>query len=231
MLEILYQDEDLIAINKPHDLLVHQSPIARNAEVFAIQLLRDQIGRKVYPAHRLDRKTSGILLFTLEKECDKKLQLQFSNQEVKKVYHALVRGFTAAEGSIDYALKREEDGKIQEAVTHYKTLRYFEIPVVHGNFATSRYSLVEIYPETGRFHQIRKHFAHILHPIIGDRPHGCNKQNKLWKEQFQMTNMLLHAGEILFKHPKNELLLTITAAKSEVFNTVINLLEKNSLLK
>lgn len=231
MLEILYQDEDLIAINKPHDLLVHQSPIARNVEVFAIQLLRDQIGRKVYPAHRLDRKTSGILLFTFEKECDKKLQLQFYNQEVKKVYHALVRGFTDTKGSIDYALKREEDGKIQEAVTHYKTLRHFEIPVIHGNFSTSRYSLVEIHPETGRFHQIRKHFAHILHPIIGDRPHGCNKQNKLWKEQFHMTNMLLHAGEISFKHPENELPITITAAKSEVFNFVIHSLDKNSLLK
>jgi len=231
MLDILYQDEDLIAINKPHDLLVHQSPIARNAEVFAIQLLRDQVGRKVYPAHRLDRKTSGILLFTFEKECDQKLQLQFLNQEVRKVYHALVRGFTDTEGSIDYALKREEDGKVQEAVTHYKTIRHFEIPVVQGNFPTSRYSLVEIHPETGRFHQIRKHFAHILHPIIGDRPHGCNKQNKLWKEQFQMTNMLLHAGEISFKHPKNELPITITAAKSEIFDSVIHLLDKSSLLK
>lgn len=231
MLEILYQDDAIIAINKPHDLLVHASPIARDAEEFAIQLLRDQIDQKVYPAHRLDRKTSGVLLFSLQKELDSKLQIQFQNQETSKKYLALVRGYTPESGTIDYALTREEDGKIQDAVTHYKTIKQFEIPLVHGKFETSRYSLVEVFPETGRFHQIRKHFAHIFHPIIGDRPHGCNKQNKLWKETFQLEKMLLHAEELSITHPTTSQKLKIQATKSDEFKRVLDILENQNIFR
>jgi tRNA pseudouridine65 synthase len=86
MLEIVYQDDSLVAINKPHGLLVHQSPIARDAEEFALQLLRDQLGQTVYPAHRLDRKTAGVLLFSLDKSTDKLMQQQFQNKAVDKKY-------------------------------------------------------------------------------------------------------------------------------------------------
>tara|TARA_R110001592_G_scaffold75098_3_gene227501 strand:+ start:4526 stop:5245 length:720 start_codon:yes stop_codon:yes gene_type:complete len=199
-LEILYQDGVMVAINKPNGLLVHRSPIATNTNVFAVQELRNQIGQKVSPAHRLDRKTSGVLLFALNPESLTHLQSQFENRTVEKTYHAIVRGYTEDDGVIDYPLTNDK-GKTQEAITRYKTLERTEIPVAFGKHTTSRYSLVEVYPETGRMHQIRKHFAHILHPIIGDRPHGCNKQNKLFLEKWNLTEMLLHAIEIEFEHP------------------------------
>lgn len=221
-LSILYQDQAIVAINKPHGLLVHRSRIARDAEVFALQLLRDQIGEVVFPAHRLDRKTSGVLLFAKSKDMNAYLQEQFREHKVEKVYHALVRGFTPKSGSIDYALKNED--KIQEAQTDYLTLAQYELPLPFGKFPTSRYSLVELRPHQGRFHQLRKHMAHIFHPIIGDRPHGCNKQNKLWKEHFGMTKMLLHALELTITLPDDST-LTLKAPYSPDFSEVLGILE------
>lgn len=223
MLEIIYQDEYIVAINKPHGLLVHQSPIARDADEFAIQLLRDQIGQRVFPAHRLDRKTSGVLVFSLDKETDRFMQMQFQNKETDKRYLALLRGFAPEEMTIDYALHRD-DGVLQDAVTHFKRLETFEIHVALGKFPTSRYSLVEANPETGRMHQLRKHFAHIFHPIIGDRPHGCNKQNKFWLENFQMNIMLLHASELTIIHPQTNEKLQLKAEMSTEFKRVLELL-------
>ncbi|CDS97252.1 tRNA pseudouridine synthase C [Sphingobacterium sp. PM2-P1-29] len=223
MLEILYQDEDIIAINKPHGLLVHRSSIARDASEFALQLLRDQIGQPVYPAHRLDRKTAGILLFSLNKETDKELQQLFQNQLVDKRYIAVLRGHAPEEMLIDYPLKKD-NGVMQEAQTNFKTIAKAELPFPSGKFPTSRYSLVEANPTTGRMHQLRKHFAHIFHPIIGDRPHGCNKQNKFWKENFEMDTMMLHASEITFKHPKTQNIITIQAGLQPEFQRVLTLL-------
>lgn len=216
MLEILYQDDYIIAVNKPHGLLVHQSPIARDAEEFALQILRNQIQKTVYPSHRLDRKTSGILVFALDKPTDRIMQQKFQNREVEKKYLALVRDFAPKEMTIDYPLKNENEVE-QDAVTHFKTLEYFEINIPFGKHKTSRYSLVEATPETGRMHQLRKHFAHIFHPIIGDRPHGCNKQNKFWLENFNMNTMLLHASELSFTHPYSDELIIIKAEISEEF--------------
>lgn len=223
MLEIVYRDETLAVINKPHGLLVHQSPIARDAEEFALQLLRDQLGQTVYPAHRLDRKTSGILVFTLDKPTDRLMQQQFQNKGVEKKYLALLRGFSPSEMTIDYALAKE-DGTVQDAVTHFRTLEQFELAIPFGKHSTSRYSLVEANPETGRMHQLRKHFAHIFHPIIGDRPHGCNKQNKFWLENFQMNTMLLHASEVSFVHPHTNEIITIKAPVSDEFERVLGIL-------
>lgn len=200
MLSILFHDEYLIAINKPHDLLVHRSTIAADVQEFALQMLRDQIGQPVYPAHRLDRKTAGVLLFALDKETERAMQMQFAANEVKKSYWAILRGHAPESGEIDYAL-RKENGTLQDAFTTYKTLAQAELPIAFGKFATSRYSLVEARPQTGRMHQLRKHFAHIFHPIIGDRTHGCNKQNKLFTETWEMSTMLLHARSLSFKHP------------------------------
>lgn len=204
MLPILYQSLDLVAINKPHGLLVHRSPIASDASEFAVQLLRDQLRQRVWPVHRLDRKTGGVLLFALTEAMNAAMQQQFMEGKVHKTYLAIVRGYTPDTQTIDYALRRDEGrnaGTMQEAVTYLKTLQRTEISLPHGKHQTSRYSLVELKPETGRMHQLRKHMAHILHPIIGDRPHGCNKQNKLFLAYFEMKTMLLHARHIQFQHP------------------------------
>lgn len=223
MLEILYQDANLIAINKPHGLLVHRSPIAADASEFALQMLRDQIGQPVYPAHRLDRKTGGVLLFSLDKETDQLIQPMFAEKQMDKTYLAILRGFCPEEGTIDYPLAKE-NGTIQEAVTHFRRIATSEIDVPQGKFETSRYSFVEANPETGRMHQLRKHFAHILYPIIGDRPHGCNKQNKLWKDRYSMDTMMLHAYKLKFQHPYTNKPIEITAQLLPEFNRVLDIL-------
>lgn len=223
MLDILYQDADLIAINKPHGLLVHRSSMAADTSEFALQLLRDQIQQTVYPAHRLDRKTSGILLFTRNKEMDAPTQQLFADKAVTKTYWAIVRGHPDDEGTIDYPL-RKENGMLQDAVTHFRTLSHAEIDLPFGKHATSRYALLEVKPETGRMHQIRKHLAHIFHPILADRPHGCNKQNKLWKERFGMDTMMLHAQQLSFKHPRTQQEIHIKAPLFAEFTRVMQLL-------
>jgi tRNA pseudouridine65 synthase len=210
MLDILYQDDYLIAINKPHGLLVHRSSIAADAEEFALQILRDQIGKKVNPAHRIDRKTGGVLLFAFDKPTEIAMQQQFMENQVKKKYLAILRGYTPDSEEIDYPL-RKENGTLQEAFTRYITLKRAELDVALGKHTTSRYSLVEAAPETGRMHQLRKHFAHIFHPIIGDRTHGCNKQNKLFKETWELDTMMLHASQLIFTHPVTGLQITINA--------------------
>jgi tRNA pseudouridine65 synthase len=223
MLEIIYQDQDLIAINKPHGLLVHRSSIAGDAKEFALQMLRDQIGRRVSPVHRLDRKTGGILLFAFEKEVEIAMHKQFQEGEVLKKYLALLRGYAPDQMDIDYPLTKD-DGVVQDAFTSFITLKRAELQVPFGKHATSRYSLAEATPTTGRMHQLRKHFAHIFYPIIGDRKHGCNKQNRFFKETWDMTTMLLHASELVFKHPVSGEKIQLKAELQDEFKRVMTLM-------
>jgi len=223
MLEIVYQDDHIIAINKPHGLLVHRSSIANDAKEFALQLLRDQVGRHVSPVHRLDRKTGGLLLFAFEKDVEIALHQQFQNTLVKKKYLAVLRGHSPDQQDIDYPLAKE-NGTIQEAFTSFITLERTELAVPFGKHETSRYSLVEATPTTGRMHQLRRHFAHIFYPIIGDRKHGCNKQNKFFKENWDMTTMLLHASELEFSHPVSGDLIKLHAETGTEFNRMKELM-------
>jgi tRNA pseudouridine65 synthase len=223
MLDILFRDEYLIAINKPHGLIVHRSSIAADAEEFALQLLRNQLGLKVNPVHRIDRKTGGVLLFAFDKQTEIAMQKQFADNLVKKKYMAIVRGHTPDNEDIDYPL-RKENGTLQEAFTSYSTLKRAELDVIFGKHLTSRYSLVEATPATGRMHQLRKHFSHVFHPIIGDRTHGCNKQNKLFKEKWEMETMLLHAASLTFAHPVTQNRIIIEAPLQPEFLRVMELM-------
>ncbi|MDR7128156.1 tRNA pseudouridine65 synthase [Algoriphagus sp. 4150] len=213
MLEILFEDEYLIAINKPSGLLVHRTSIAAKETVFALQLLRDQIGQHVSPVHRLDRPTSGVLLFSKKEEILPLLKEQFADRSVQKTYLAIVRGIpTIKSGLIDHPLKSERSGRMQEAQTHYQVLAEAEIPFdTTGRYPTSRYSLLELKPETGRTHQIRRHLAHLRHYILGDKKHGDNKQNQFFEKQFGLENLLLHAEKLEFKHPISFEILSIMA--------------------
>lgn len=222
-LEIVFQDDHLVAINKPHGLLVHRTRLDSQAEEFALQRLRDQLNQHVYPAHRLDRKTGGVLIFSLDPNTDKKLQALFANHKIDKKYLAIVRGYTEDQGEIDHPIIKE-NGRKQEAFTQYRTLRKVEISIPLGPHQTSRYSLVEVSPQTGRMHQIRKHMHHVHHPIIGDRPHGCNKQNRLFKEKWDMTTMLLHASELNFIHPVLNARLHIQAQPQSEFMRMIKMM-------
>ncbi|GAB4331408.1 MAG: tRNA pseudouridine(65) synthase TruC [Bacteroidales bacterium] len=219
-LELIYQDEALISVNKPPGLLVHPGSIARDATDSAMQILRDQTGSWVYPAHRIDRKTSGVLMFTKTREANSIVQRQFREGTVQKSYLAIVRGFTEDSGLIDYPLKHE-NGQLQQAVTEFITLDRTEINLPSAGFPTSRYSLLLIRPQTGRFHQIRRHLAHIRHPVIGDRPHGCNKQNRLFRDYFGTMRMFLHAEQLALKHPTGGQTITLFAPPDADFSGML----------
>ena len=223
MLEILYLDEHLVAINKPHGLLVHRSQIAADATEFAVQMLRNQLDRHVFPVHRLDRKTSGVLLFALSAESLSATRKIFEERNIKKSYRAIVRGFAPEKLTIDYPLKNDR-GKLQEAITNIELIQKVELAVPFGRHETSRYSLVSLTPVTGRMHQLRKHMAHIFHPIIGDRPHGCNKQNRLFLEKWNVTQMMLHSNNLTFVHPYFKTPISIDAPIRPEFVHCLNLL-------
>lgn len=197
---ILYEDANFIAIHKPSGILVHRTRISEDT-VFVLQLLRDQLGYHIYPVHRLDRMTSGVLIFGKTKEAAGSLSELFREQQIEKTYLAVVRGHLPNTGSVDYPLARSPEHQKQPAISDYRTLDKTEIPHAISRYPTSRYSLIKVIPKTGRFHQIRKHFAHLRHPIIGDRPHGDCKHNKYLREKLGISSMLLHARSFSFVHP------------------------------
>lgn len=216
-LTILYRDEDYIAVDKPAGLQVHRSWISEEREAFLLQRLRDQIGRRVYTIHRLDRPTSGVILFALSSEAARAMCEVFEKREVEKGYLAIVRGYTDDEGHIDYPLQEEPHKPAQEAVTDYRTLARVELPIPVGRYNSARYSLIEVMPLTGRSRQIRKHFHHIFHPLIGDTSHGEGRHNRLFREHFQVERLLLHAHRLAFRHPASGEAITIQAPLPEEF--------------
>lgn len=203
MLDILYQDDALIAVNKPAGLAVHRSKMVGNAEEFLIDLLREQVGGITYLAHRLDRATSGVLLVARSSEIAAALGEQFMERDVHKQYLAVVRGWPEPEEAlIDYALPGSRDnGPRREARTSYRRLATVEVPIELGRYPQQRYAMVLAEPQTGRFRQIRKHMAHVRHPIIGDCQHGRSDHNRLYKQYFRCHRMLLHAWRLSFAHP------------------------------
>ncbi|QPB42439.1 tRNA pseudouridine(65) synthase TruC [Rodentibacter haemolyticus] len=210
-LEILYQDEWLVAVNKPAGMLVHRSWLDTHETQFVMQTLRDQIGQHVFPIHRLDRPTSGVLLFALNRETANLMCRQFEQKTVKKSYLAIVRGYVQGNGRIDYPLKirldkiadkfSEEDKVPQEAVTDYESIKIVEMPYSAGRYTTSRYSLLRLMPHTGRKHQLRRHCKHIFHPILGDTQYGDLHQNRALAENTGGKRLFLHAETLRFKHP------------------------------
>lgn len=238
MLPILFQDEHLVVVNKVSGLLVHRSAIASQEEVFAVQMVRDQIGKKVYPVHRLDRPTSGALVFALSSESARNLAKEFSENRVAKTYLAVVRGTSPEEAVIDHPLKEEldeiadsrarEDKPAQEAVTVVSKLASIELPVKVDKFPTSRYSLVKAQPKTGRKHQIRRHLHHLGHPIIGDVNYGSGKHNRYFRETLGSHRLLLACTEISFLHPVENKMVTIHAPLAEDFSSVLGKLGWNA---
>lgn len=237
MLEILYQDEFLVAVNKPSGLLVHRSPIDRHETKFAVQILRDQIGQFVYPIHRLDKPTSGVLLFALDQESAKIMGEQFMSRESKKSYIAVVRGYTNERGVIEHPLTIKLDkiadknstltGEAQEATTEYETLATVELDFAVGKYDKTRYSLVKLYPLSGRKHQLRRHMKHISHHILGDTKYGRGEHNIFIREEFNCHRMLLHACELTIRHPYTNEILSIKAPPDSTFESMRKLFDKH----
>jgi tRNA pseudouridine65 synthase len=227
MLPILYGDDRLVVVNKPSGLLVHRSPIDRHETRFAVQMLRDQLGRRVYPVHRLDKGTSGALAFALDRETAAVLAAAFSSREVAKAYLAVVRGWPAETGEIDHELTAVQDeyalpteAAAKPARTAYRRLATVELPVRVDRYPTSRYALVELHPETGRRHQLRRHLAHVFHPIIGDSTYGKGRHNRLFADLYGVRRLMLACIGLEFRHPSSAQPLSIRAAPGDEFESL-----------
>lgn len=238
VLKILYQDEFLVAVDKPSGLFVHRSYMDKDEIYFALQLVRDQIGQYVYPLHRLDRPTSGVLLFGLSEEVARLMGQAFTNKTIQKTYYAITRGHLLGEGLVDYPLKEKLDKigdkyvdpnkEAQEAQTYFESLGTATLNETVGKYDSVRYSIVKLKPVTGRRHQIRRHLAHLRHPIIGDINYGDNKQNPFFNEYFGFKRLMLHAKKLNFTHPITQEPIEIQADFDEQWQGVFERLSFNT---
>lgn len=231
-LRVLYRDDWLLAVHKPADLLVHRSPIDRHETRFALQYARQlNHGEHVYPVHRLDRPTSGVLVFARDPDTARKLGLKMMAGGFRKTYLAMVRGWPQPQGVIDHPLREEPEDRrqkgqpqpVREAVTRYRTLATTEIPVAIEGYPSSRYAVVELQPETGRKHQLRRHMKHISHPIIGDANHGRGRHNRYFASRFGEGRLMLAATTLTFPHPASDENITIEAAPEASFMRVLSI--------
>ena len=278
VLNILYQDEYMVAVDKPAGLFVHRSYMDKDEIYFALQLVRDQVGQYVYPVHRLDRPTSGVLLFALTKEVATKLSEAFANKSCQeefksdtelgnkvegdtqtaqqdqldqverltidknvdgsdlamvKTYYALARGHLVVSADlINHPLKEKldklgdknvsRDKPAQSAQSYYQVKQQTSLPIKVGKFDSVRYSLIRVRPITGRRHQIRRHLAHLRHPIIGDINYGDNKQNPFFIEYFGFKRLMLIAKSLEFNHPVSNERIKISAPFDEQWQQVFD---------
>ncbi len=224
---ILYQDPYLVAIEKPAGYHVHPpedsthriSPLTN-----CLHLLGKQLNTYLYPVHRLDRATSGVLLFALQSETARELCQLFQNQKIKKTYITVVRGWTPEAATIEHPLRSENDPDQRlESVTAYERIAKMEIPFPNGRFSSSRYSLLHIEPHTGRRHQIRRHCQHISHPLIGDTIYGNGEHNRLFREKLEINGLLLKAYSVEMIHPQTGTPLRITSRWNGMWHQLFDL--------
>lgn len=232
-LEIIYEDEYLIAVNKPAGLLVHPSWLTPKGTENVASMLKNYLKGTVHTVHRLDRATSGVLLCAKDRETAKIISEDFANHNLTKTYVCVVRGFAPEEGIIDHPLKYQPDKKAeplmdenkpaQEAVTHFKRLATVELDIAVGKWPKSRYSLMQVTPQTGRKHQIRRHFKHILCPLIGDTNYGEGRHNRLFRENFNSHRLLLMATTLEIQHPVTAQTLLL---RGEMSSQVVELFQQ-----
>ncbi len=228
-MRVVYRDKAMVAIDKPAGLLVHRTRIDPDETRFALQETRDLVGQYLYPVHRLDKSTSGLLLFALDAEAAKVLAGQFISGQVEKVYLAVVRGWPPDTGVVDRPLTdlpdsrpRRWDGERQPARTRFRRIATVEFPVAVSKYPSSRYALVEVCPETGKQHQIRRHLKHIGHPVIGDKRHGEKRHNQYFATEFAIERLLLASVELGFRHPATGLPIRLTAPLAGSFAALVH---------
>jgi tRNA pseudouridine65 synthase len=214
-LTILFRDPHLIAVDKPAGLAVHRG-WARERDV-AMTRLRDQIGAHVFPVHRLDRATSGVLLFALSAEVAARVCEMFAAGKTEKTYLALVRGVPPEEILVDHPLPPGED-------THAPRVAAQTMIVLREVFG--RYSLVEARPLTGRLHQVRRHLKHISCPLIGDVNYGKGEHNRLFRERHNLHRLFLHATRLRLPHPAQGGRLDITSPLPADLEDVLRVLRE-----
>lgn len=225
-LTIVYQDQDLVAVHKPAGLKMHRGLGDGRQEPYLLQTVRDCTGQRVYPVHRLDRPTSGIVVLAFNPQSARALAESFQRRKMAKIYVAVARGFLQPKGTIDYPLtanaSEPKSGQTPKlAITEYECMATIELPFASGPHATSRYALATVMPRTGRMHQIRRHFHHISHPLIGDTIYGDGRHNRLFRGQFGCHRLLLAAVSLRFNHPRTGQALNLHAPVEESFWRVI----------
>lgn len=221
-LDIVFEDEFCICVSKPNNVLVHHAHHSRNVadEKSLLQLLFDIYEQKFYPIHRLDRKTSGIILLAKETKHVSKFQQLFIDNQIDKTYFGIVRGHTPETKIIDSPVKGR-DGKVhKEAETYLTTLAQTTLDIPVKPYDSSRYSLVKLQPKTGRLHQLRIHMNKISHPLLGDPKYGDKNHNLMFEENFNCKNLFLHAGSLEFKHPFSEETLSLKTTFPEDWTTL-----------
>ncbi|NLQ16376.1 pseudouridylate synthase [Marinomonas sp. M1K-6] len=233
-LDILFQDEHLVVVNKPAGLLVHRTHLAKDEEDAVVQRLRDQTGKWVFPVHRLDRGTSGVLVMAFSPQVARLLAAQFSSSKTDKIYHCLVRGFCDEMGVIDYPLAKlneqkgrsrfKIEGTERDAETHFTRLAQYQFPIPVSRYDSMRLSWLEVKPKQGRKHQIRRHFKHQHNPLVGDSCYGCRHINKvvkeIWPDDFRL---MLHASSLQFVHPITHQTMTL---KAQLSDKIVNVLSR-----
>lgn len=223
---ILFQDDDIIVVNKPIDLAVHKNDFMPHDAPYLTKLLGDSTGKWIYNVHRLDSKTSGLIVLTFSSEMAKELTLQFERKEVGKIYRAIVQGIPG-EGTFDGKVVVKKKSKFKKpAVTHYKTLETVQTNISYKEKENVSLSLVEIEPETGRWHQLRQHFAKNHFDILGDSHHGDFTLNKLVTEKMGVKRLFLHASKLSFNHPQTKERISFEADMPEDFKRVIDHFKK-----
>ncbi len=230
IIPILYEDEYLPAVNKPAGVHVHPSSLSPG-EPSVQSMLEDTLEQRLFPAHRLDRPVGGVLLFAKNNSTASQLALGMRNRELfDKRYLCIVRGWMDDSGIIARPLRQAPGKPERDAATRFSTLARAEAAWSDGNFPTSRYSLVECIPESGRFHQIRRHLAVHNHPILGDVAHGDNPKNRIWRAQTGLEGLMLRAIRLVFLHPENGKRIELEAAPDERFFRAARLFGWNSQL-
>jgi tRNA pseudouridine65 synthase len=201
-LDLLHLDDRLVAIDKPAGLAVHRSRLVGADDDYAIDRLRRQVDGPLHAVHRLDRATSGVLLFARDAEAAADLGRQLMARTVGKAYLAVVRGWPAEEGAIDYPLTGSSlAGEAKPALTHWRRLATVEVPIALGRYDAQRYALLEVVPQTGRYRQIRRHFHHVSHHLLGDTSHGRGEHNRLLRQHLGVHRLMLHAWRLCVRHP------------------------------
>lgn len=201
-LSLLYLDEALVVVDKPAGIAVHRSNLVGSDEDYLIDRVRAQVDGPLYLAHRLDRATSGVLLVARSREVAAALGEQLMQRSVAKRYLAVVRGWPDETGCIDHPLSGASlKGPAREARTRWQRLATVELPIAMGRYPQQRYALLAVEPETGRYQQIRRHFAHASHHLIGDTTHGRGDHNRLFRMHWSLHRLLLHAQRLEFAHP------------------------------
>jgi len=224
--DILLRDSGLLAINKPAGIPVHGSRILEDRPNTLLAMVRNHEGMLVHAIHRLDRPVSGVNLFSANRALLAQMSQEFENRRVQKNYLAVVRGWPEESGVISHPLlpprdERKPHSVARDAVTRYERIATVETPFPVAPYATSRYSLLALYPETGRRHQLRMHMKHISHHLIGDTSYGRGEHNRLFREQFDCRRLLLHAWSLEFRHPVSNIPVLIHAPLDEPFSNII----------